>query len=294
MAQPAARYGGVQTSACRSWVPGPGSGPSGPALPGSSWLVRSSASGLTQSGCSWRARSGCSASSPSSCSWLAPSAGSASGAASARPDGAVAAGSAAGSLGSSVATPSPGSASATAPSSPAASDCSSAGIGTYFFLASAGRNHRPISPVSGAASTPGALLVPVPFPSAVASALAAVSALGCSPVPGLTSLSPAADPWPVLGGAERNAASASVNSASPSGPAPAPGVSGTSPVSAVSPSRVMSSPSPEPVLGSSVSGLALPSSVAGRDGTRLKYRSGIALRTNSRVARKCPPFLIRR
>ena len=46
-------------------------------------------------------------------------------------------------------------------------------------------------------------------------------------------------------------------------------------------------------FGESVSGLALPSSVAGRDGTRLKYRSGIALRTNSRVARKCPPFPVR-
>ena len=54
----------------------------------------------------------------------------------------------------------------------------------------------------------------------------------------------------------------------------------------------MSSLLPEPVLRSSASGLALPSSVAGRDGTRLKYRPGPALRTNSRVARKCPPFLV--
>jgi hypothetical protein len=47
------------------------------------------------------------------------------------------------------------------------------------------------------------------------------------------------------------------------------------------------------VLRSSVSGLALPSSVTGRDGTRLICKSGIALRTNSRVARKCPPFPVR-
>ena len=47
-----------------------------------------------------------------------------------------------------------------------------------------------------------------------------------------------------------------------------------------------------PVLRSSARGLALPSSVAGGDGTRLKYRSGMALRTNSRVARKCSPFLV--
>ena len=67
----------------------------------------------------------------------------------------------------------------------------------------------------------------------------------------------------------------------------------TSPASAVSASQAMSSPSSEPVLRSSVSGLPLPSSVAGRDGTRLKYRSGIALRTNSRVARKSPPFPVR-
>src|SRR6185295_15255475 len=91
-----------------------------------------------------------------------------------------------------------------------------------------------------------------------------------------------------------------VSAAADSGPAPAspsrgsvPAAAGTSPASAESASQVMSSPSSEPVLRSSVSGLALPSSVAGRDGTRLKYRSGIALRTNSRVARKCPPFPVR-
>src|SRR5438132_6263028 len=79
-------------------------------------------------------------------------------------------------------------------------------------------------------------------------------------------------------------------------PPSASAASGTTPAWAVpgsvSASRVMSSLSPEPVLRSSASGLALPASVAGRDGTRLKYRPGLALRTNSRDARKCPSFLV--
>ena len=76
------------------------------------------------------------------------------------------------------------------------------------------------------------------------------------------------------------------------GPPSAPSASGAAPASAVpssvSSSQVMFSLAPEPVLRSSASGLALPSSVAGRDGTRLKYRPGLALRANSRVTRKCP------
>jgi hypothetical protein len=71
-----------------------------------------------------------------------------------------------------------------------------------------------------------------------------------------------------------------VTRGSASGAMPVPG--------SVSASQVMSSLPPEPVFRSSASDLALPSSVAGRDGTRLKYRSGLALHTNNRVVRKCP------
>src|SRR6478736_4452294 len=176
-----------------------------------------------------------------------------------------------GSAGSCVAAALSGSGSAGATSSPALSAWSSGGIGTYFFSALAGRNHRPDSPIAGVASGPGA-------PSVTATSSSDNSA---SPSGG-------AVPAPVV--------------PAPVVPAPAPAspsrdsvptAAGTSPASAESASRVMSSPSSEPVLRSSVSGIALPSSVAGRDGTRLKYRSGIALRTNSRVARKCPPFPVR-
>jgi len=125
---------------------------------------------------------------------------------------------------------------------------------------------------------------------------------------------------PAPGAADRNAASASVNSGSASSPGTSCPVSASFPASAsaargsasierdppsapagpdampapavlgsVSASPRSSLP-PEPVLRSLASGLALPSSVAGRDGTRLKYRPGLTLRTNSRVVRKCPPF----
>ena len=110
---------------------------------------------------------------------------------------------------------------------------------------------------------------------------------------------PEASGWPRPGNALLGVGScsalASVMRGSASGargPPSAPAGLGTAPASAVpgsvSASQVMSSLPPEPVLRSSASGLALPSSVAGRDGTRLKYRPGLALRTNSRVVRKCP------
>src|SRR6478609_5328859 len=156
-----------------------------------------------------------------------------------------------GSAGSCVAAAPSGSGSAGATSSPALSAWSSGGIGTYFFSALAGRNHRPDSPIAGVASGPGA-------PSVTATSSSDNSASPPAPVV----------PAPV------------VPAPAPASPSrdSVPAAAGTSPASAESASRVMSSPSSEPVLRSSVSGLALPSSAAaGRDGTRLKYRSGIAL-----------------
>ena len=163
---------------------------------------------------------------------------------------------------------------------------SSAGIARNPFSFSAGRNHRPDSPGRGAAS---ALAPPAADPAARDS----LSARAVFPVPGPSAwdsasgqVTPCSEP-----------ASAARGSASVvRGPPPVPPASGVAAASAVtgcmSASHVLSSLSPEPVFRSSASGLALPSSVAGRDGTRLKYRPGLALRTNTRVARKMLPCFL--
>ena len=116
-------------------------------------------------------------------------------------------------------------------------------------------------------------LIPVPGPSAWGSASGQVT--------------PCSEP------ASATRGSVSVVRGPPSVP-PASGVAAASAVTGrISASQVLSSLPPEPVLRSSASGVALPSSVAGGDGTRLKYRPGLALRTNSRVVRKCFPVSCR-
>ena len=156
----------------------------------------------------------------------------------------------------------------------------SAGIAGNSASTLAGRNHLPDPPTRGSPSASG--VSPDPASSTPGSA----SGLGA---PGPAELESAST------GAERNAISASLTQGSASVERDSPlasAASGITPASAapgsMSASHVMSSLPPEPVLTSSANGLALPSSVAGRDGTRLKYRPGLALRTNSRVARKCP------
>ena len=157
----------------------------------------------------------------------------------------------------------------------AMSACSSGRIAGNPASALAGRNHLPDSPTRGSASALGASV--------------ALTAPAAGSVPAWGSASSPVTPC---------SASASVACASASGvrgSPSAPAASGTTPASvvpgSVSASPVMSLLPPEAVLRSSASDLAPPSSVAGRDGTRLKYRPGLAFRANSRVVRKCPPFL---
>jgi hypothetical protein len=200
---------------------------------------------------------------------------------------------------------------------------SSAGGTSNPVLFAAGLNHRPDSPAAGATSAvaraPPVAALPMP---AVPAALPASPTLPASP--GLSALASAAffllsapnppaagdaKPGPSgTSGADRKATSASVNSVPvfvPALPSPAtllspaalpamaaspswpfPGVPPASAMPSSGPSAQVMSSTPSPSRSVSID-LPLPSSVAGRrDGTRLKYRSGRALRTNTRVARK--------
>ena len=164
---------------------------------------------------------------------------------------------------------------------------SSAGGATNPLLFAAGRNHRPDSPAGAAASAMAGVpsLAAPPAGDVVPPAGDVLSARGAGPGPS------------EVPGADRKATSASVNSvpalpsraissspaALPSLTVPLPPAAPPSPVTPSLPSLPRSSPTDLP----------LPSSVAGRrDGTRLKYRPGRALRTNTRVARKWSAILI--
>ena len=159
----------------------------------------------------------------------------------------------------------------------AMSACSSGRIAGNPASALAGRNHLPDSPTRGSASALGASV--------------ALTAPAAGSAPAWGSASSPVTPCSASASASVACASASGVRGSPSAPA----ASGATPASvvpgSVSASPVMSLLPPEAVLRSSASDLAPPSSVAGRDGTRLKYRPGLAFRANSRVVRKCPPFL---
>jgi len=182
VARPAVWYGGVQTSTGRA----------------SCGLTHSGWSWLTQSAAAASPSLSASPSAPASASagpagGLAASSGACSGgscvaSASSGSGGSCVATAPPGSAGSSAATAPPGSGSAEATSSPALSAWSSGGIGTYFFLASAGRNHRPDSPIAGAASGPGAPSVTVPFAATAASASPSGPAI---PGPAISGPSPA-------------------------------------------------------------------------------------------------------